>query len=361
MKELKTSLYESHKKIGAKIVPFAGYLMPVNYSEGIKSEYESVRNNVGMFDVSHMGFISIEGAKSSDFLNYVSINNVNKIISGSAQYSVLCNQNGGSVDDVIIYKKSDSSYFMIVNASNIKKDFDWLSKNNLNDVNIINKSDKYSIIAIQGPNSRKKIINTLNLDLDDLGFYNFSVQKYLNNEIIISRTGYTGELGFEIIATHEITKTIWDTLLNVNVAPCGLGVRDILRIEMKYCLYGHELNEDINPIQAGLSWVLDKKKNNYIGEDSILSELKKSSRRLICFKMIDRAIPRTNYKVILDNNIIGYVSSGGYSISLNQGIGLAFIDAQFISESEIFIEIRNKLFKAITVKPPFIDNYSLHS
>ena len=360
MKELKTSLYEQHKKLDAKIVPFAGYLMPVNYTKGITSEYESVRNSVGMFDVSHMGFISIKGEKCSEFLNHVTINNVNKIAAGSAQYSIICNENGGSVDDVIIYKKGDSSFFMVVNASNIVKDFEWLCQKNKYDINISNESNECSIIAIQGPESRRKITDVLDLDIEKLGFYQFSIHNFHNSEIIVSRTGYTGELGFEILSNHETINDIWKTLIESNVAPCGLGVRDILRIEMKYCLYGHELNDDINPIHAGLNWVLDKKKNNYIGKDSIENEINNPSKRLICFKMIDRAIPRTDYRVFFENNIIGYVSSGGFSIGLKQGIGLAFVDSEFVSKYEVSIEVRKKLFRAEVIKPPFINNYSLH-
>ena len=360
MKELKTSLYEQHKKIGAKIVPFAGYLMPVNYDKGIKEEYQSVRNDVGMFDVSHMGFISVEGNNAADFLNYVTINNIYKLTSGSAQYSVICNENGGVIDDIIIYKKTDSLYFMIVNASNIEKDFDWLCKKNKYEVNLSNKSNQFSIIAVQGPNSRKRIMSELDLDIKEIKFYKFNHYEFSNKEIIISRTGYTGELGYEIIADHETINNIWNIFLNANVNPCGLGVRDILRIEMKYCLYGHELNDDINPISAGLNWVLDKKKNNFIGEESILNEMNFPSKKLICFKMTERAIPRENYKVYYDNKNIGYVTSGAFSISLNQGIGLALIDARFNSKLEIFIEIRKKLYKAEVIKPPFIKNYSLH-
>ena len=361
MNDIKTSLYNQHKKLDAKIIPFAGYLMPVNYSKGIKSEYESVRNNVGMFDVSHMGFISIEGDKSSDFINFVTINNINKVSSGSAQYSVICNDNGGCVDDIIIYKKSDTSYFMIVNASNIYKDFDWLCKQNKYGVKIYNKSDQYSILAIQGPNSREKIMNILNLDIEKLGFYKFAIQNFLDNEIIISRTGYTGELGFEILSNHETINNIWEILIESNVAPCGLGVRDILRIEMKYCLYGHELSDKINPMHAGLNWVLDKNKDNFIGKDYIENEITTPSKRLICFRMIDRAIPRENYKVFFENNEIGYVSSGGFSIGLKQGIGLAFVDSKYVSKSEIFLEVRNKFFKAEIIKPPFLNKFSLHS
>ena len=364
MKELiykKTSLYKQHEKLNAKIVPFAGYLMPVNYDKGISSEYKSVRKSVGMFDVSHMGFISIEGEKSSEFLNHITINNVCKISSGCAQYSVICNESGGCVDDVIIYKRDVSSYFLIVNASNIIKDFEWLIEQNKYNVNISNNSEKFSILAVQGPNSRQTLIDAFNVDIKNLEFYKFMICRLFSSEIIISRTGYTGELGYEILADKETINKIWDALLNLNVAPCGLGVRDILRIEMKYCLYGHELNNTINPISAGLNWVLDKDKSSFIGKGNIENEINFPSKRLICFKMIDRGIPRENYLVYQGNTQIGYVSSGAFSIGLKLGIGLAFIDLKLKFGSLILIEIRGKLLNAEIVKPPFINNYSLHS
>ena len=357
----KTSLYKQHEKLNAKIVPFAGYLMPVNYDKGISSEYESVRKSVGMFDVSHMGFISVEGENSSEFLNYITINNVSKISSGCAQYSVICNENGGCVDDIIIYKRDDFSYFLIVNASNIDKDFEWIIKQNKYNVDISNYSEKFSILAVQGPNSRQTLIDAFSINIKNLEFYKFMTCKLFNNEIIISRTGYTGELGYEILADNETINKIWDVLLNLNVAPCGLGVRDILRIEMKYCLYGHELNNSINPISAGLNWVLDKDKSSFIGKEKIENEINFPSKKLICFKMIDRGIPRENYLVYRDNTEIGYVSSGAFSIGLKQGIGLAFIDLKLKFGSVISIEIRGKLLNAEIIKPPFINNYSLHS
>ena len=358
---LKTSLYKQHEKLDAKIVPFAGYLMPVNYSNGISSEYESIRNSVGMFDVSHMGFISIEGEKSLEFLNYVTINNINKIISGGAQYNVICDEKGGCIDDIIIYKKDNLSYFMVVNASNIDKDFKWLCKQNNYNVEISNKSNKFSILAIQGPKSRDTLIESLNIDIYNLGFYRFSMHNLFNGKAIVSRTGYTGELGYEILSDHDTINKTWEALLASNVAPCGLGVRDILRIEMKYCLYGHELNSDINPIHAGLNWVLDKNKSNFIGKEIIENEIIAPSKRLICFKMIDRAIPRVDYLVFKDDIKIGSVSSGGFSIGLKKGIGLAFVNFKLNFKSIISIQIRGKLFKAEVIKPPFINNYSLHS
>ena len=357
----KTSLYEKHIELEAKVVPFAGYLMPVNYQKGISSEYHSVRSDVGIFDVSHMGQILVEGEKSQDFLNYITVNNIKSMKNGFAQYNMICNHAGGVIDDVIIYRNNEFSFFIIVNASNINEDYDWLVKNNTFKVKLKNWSEKKSILAIQGPNSRSVLLKTLNIDVKNLTFYTFSNYKFLDEDIVISRTGYTGELGYEIIASHDSIKKIWSIFINNDVAPCGLGVRDILRIEMKYCLYGNDLLNTVNPIQSGLKWVVDLSKENFIGKDIIESEISKPEKRLICFKMVDRAIPRSKYKIYVDNQIAGYVSSGAFSIGLNKGIGLAFLDYLYIKEKFIFIEIRNKFYKAEIIKPPFINNFSLHS
>ncbi|MBI45070.1 MAG: glycine cleavage system protein T [Candidatus Marinimicrobia bacterium] len=361
MKHKKTSLYEKHIELDAKVIPFAGYLMPVNYKEGISFEYNSVRNDVGMFDVSHMGKIIVSGQKSEDFLNYITANNIVKIKNNCAQYNMFCNHEGGVIDDIIVYKKNQNSFFIIVNASNIDKDYKWMIENNDFDVEIENCSEKTSILAIQGPNSRNIILKSLDINLDNLKFYTFSNYNLFNEDIIISRTGYTGELGYEIISSNSVVERIWSRFINNKVAPCGLGVRDILRIEMKYCLYGNDLLDSINPIQSGLNWVTDVSKKDFIGKMKIESEIKNPKKRLICFRMIDRAIPRSSYKVYVDNQLAGYVSSGAFSIGLNKGIGMAFLDYSFIKQKTIFIEIRNKFFEAEIIKPPFIKNFSLHS
>ena len=361
MENKKTSLYEKHIELDAKVIPFAGYLMPVNYKKGISFEYNSVRNDVGMFDVSHMGKIIVSGEESEDFLNYITANNISKIKDNCAQYNMFCNHEGGVIDDIIVYKKNRNSFFIIVNASNIDKDYKWMIENNDFDVEIENCSEQTSILAIQGPNSRNIILESLDINLDNLKFYTFSSYNLFNEDIIISRTGYTGELGYEIIADNSTIKRIWSKFIDSKVSPCGLGVRDILRIEMKYCLYGNDLLDSINPIQAGLNWVTDLSKKDFIGKMKIESEIKNPTKRLICFRMIDRAIPRSSYKVYADNQLVGYVSSGAFSIGLNKGIGMAFLDYSFIKQKTIFIEIRNKFFEAEIIKPPFIKNFSLHS
>ena len=361
MDYIKTSLYEEHDKLGAKIISFAGYLMPVSYSGGLAKEYSAVRNKVGVFDVSHMGQLSIKGPRANFFLNYVTVNNVDKIQNGGAQYSMFCNNKGKVIDDIIIYKNNEESFFIIVNASNIDKDYNWLLKNNINGIKIENLSNQYSILAVQGPLSRELLMKHLNITLTQMGFYTFNIVKLFNEDVIISRTGYTGELGYEIIANHSVIKQIWKILKDYDFSPCGLAVRDILRIEMKYCLYGNDLSDDINPIEAGLKWVVDLSKKEILGKKHIEEEINNPSKRLVCFKMIERSIPRKGYKVYFNDNLIGTVSSGTFSIGLNNGIGLAFINARYIRKKNINIKIRNKLYRALLIKPPFINNYSLHS
>jgi len=361
MNYIKTSLYEEHNKLGAKIIPFAGYLMPVSYSGRLAEEYHAVRNKVGVFDVSHMGQISITGPRANFFLNNVTVNNVDKIQEGCAQYSMFCNDKGKVIDDIIIYKNSDESFFIIVNASNIDKDYQWLLKNKADSIKIDNLSNEYSILAVQGPLSRKLLMKYLDIELSEMSFYTFNIFKLFNEDVIISRTGYTGELGYEIIASDSVIKKIWKILMSYNFKPCGLAVRDILRIEMKYCLYGNDLSDEINPIEAGLKWVIDLSKKDFLGKKYIEEEINNPSKRLVCFIMLERSIPRKGYEVYSSNNLIGMVSSGTFSIGLNNGIGLAFIDAKYIKEKNINIKIRNKLYRASLIKPPFINNHSLHS
>ena len=358
----KTSLYEEHEKLSAKIVPFAGFLMPVSYKEGLVSEYKAVRNSVGMFDVSHMGKISLEGENISKLLNYVTVNNVDNLNDGDAQYNMFCDYKGNVIDDIIVYRQSKSHFFLIVNASNIDKDYDWLESFNKDaNLKIKNQSNDFSIIALQGKDSRKAMKEIFSIDLKHMKFYTFETYNIFDNDVIVSRTGYTGELGFELIASHKVIIEIWKKLIEKNVQPCGLASRDVLRIEMKYCLYGNDLTDSINPIQAGLKWVVDLTKKNFIGKKHLENELENVTKRLICFEMVEKSIPRKNYEVYHDEEKIGIVSSGTFSSSLNKGIGMAFINSKSLNNKNINIKIRNKMYKARVVKPPFIKNNSLHS
>lgn len=357
-----TSLFDRHVKLGAKMVPFAGFQMPVTYPGSLKIEYNAVRNKTGIFDVSHMGQIRISGNAAFEFLQKVTINNVDRISSGKAQYSAMCYENGGIIDDLIVYRSADD-FLLVVNASNIDKNLSWLEKNKIADVKISNESEQTSLIAIQGPESRE-ILKHITKDHLDLSFYSFMLSEYNNKSIMISRTGYTGELGFEIYGEHDSVQNIWDILMATGeIQPVGLAVRDILRMEMKYCLYGNDIDETKNPIEAGLGWITDLKKDNFLGKDAI-SGIKrdKPEKRLIAFIMDERGIPRPGYEIQKENNNIGIVTSGTQSLGLQKGIGLAYVSREFSkSGTEIDVLIRNKPIPAKIIKPPFIKETSLLS
>ena len=354
-----TALYNSHSELGAKLVPFAGYKMPVAYPDGIQSEYFAIRNDAGIFDVSHMGEFFINGNQALEFLQKMTINDVEKLQIGDAQYSAMCYPNGGIVDDLILYRKSDG-YFMVVNASNIKKNYDWLSKHKPQNVNLNNVSDNFSLIALQGPKSREVLSSFTNPNLM-MPFYSFEDAMVCGFPVMVSRTGYTGELGFEIYGQASSLVNIWDKLINHGVKPAGLAARDILRMEMKYCLYGNDIDQSTNPIEAGLGWITAFSSGDFIGKDALI-EIKKvgTKRQLIAFIMEERGIPRQGYKVFADKQNVGIVTSGTQSPILKSGIGLAFINKPFHKvDQNIEIEIRNKYLSARIIKPPFIKNTSL--
>ena len=355
-----TALYNSHVQLGAKLVPFAGYKMPVSYSNGIQSEYFAVRDEVGIFDVSHMGEFTIDGSGSEAFLQKMTINDVEKLQIGEAQYSALCYPNGGIVDDLILYRKS-GGYFMVVNASNIEKDFNWLSEHKTEDVNLKNVSDDYSLFALQGPKSRDILSRYTHANLK-MPFYTFEDALVCGYPVMVSRTGYTGELGFEIYGDANSLVYIWDKLINLGVKPAGLAARDILRMEMKYCLYGNDIDKTTNPIEAGLSWITALTKSDFIGKDALL-EIKKnrSTRQLISFAMEERGIPRQGYEIFVDSQKVGIVTSGTQSPKLKIGIGLAYVNKPFHKTGQnISIQVRNKFISAKIIKPPFIKETSLH-
>ena len=358
-KNIKTALYDIHVEMGAKIIPFAGYEMPVTYPNGIQAEHQAVRNSSGMFDVSHMGEFWITGEGALDFLQYMTINNVSKLEVGDAQYSAMCYDDGGIVDDLILYRKLDG-YFMVVNASNIDKDLKWLTEHKPETVNIENYSEKYSLVALQGPQSRNVLSKFTSTDLN-LKFYSYVDAIICGHSVMLSRTGYTGELGFEIYASNEAIIDIWSAFNNVGVTPCGLASRDILRMEMKYCLYGNDIDHTTNPIEAGLGWITDLSKNNFIGKSILLSVKEKTPiRRLVTFALNERGIPRHDYRIQVDGSDVGFVTSGTQSMSLSKGIGMAYINKGYATEgSDIDVIIRNKPISATIVKPPFVKETSI--
>ncbi len=360
----KTALYSRHEALGAKLAPFAGYLMPIQYS-GIMNEHLAVRKAGGLFDVSHMGEFLVEGSEAETFLEKITINDVSVMESGAAQYSAICNEQGFLLDDLIIYRYAPDKFMVVVNAANIEKDYAWFESHCPTDVSLSNCSDEFTLIAFQGPLSREILSKVLNTSLDDLGFYKHKEMEYHGEKITVARTGYTGELGFEVYGSEKIVPQIWDAILEAGadrgVIPVGLGARDTLRLEMKYCLYGNDIDETTNPIEAGLSWITKLDKGDFVGREALLEAKANLNRRLICFELQERGIPRHGYSILHDGENVGVVTSGGQSPSLQKGIGLGYVRKGLTkSGTEIAIEIRGKQIPAVVVKPPFYTEGSLH-
>ena len=355
----KTVLFDRHEKLNAKIVDFAGFLMPVSYSS-VNEEHLHVRNNVGVFDVSHMGEIEISGSNSFNLVQYLCSNDISKLKIGKAQYNCLTNDKGGIIDDLIVYRVESEKYLLIVNASNILKDWEWINKQNIKfNSLIVNLSDKLSLLAVQGPKAQALCQKFTSEDLSLLPNYSFIISSFAGIEnIIISKTGYTGSGGFELYIPNKNAIDIWDALFNCkgfDLKPIGLAARDTLRIEMGYCLYGNDIDEGTSPEEANLRWIT-KVDTSFIGHEIIDKQIKKGSKRkLIGFKLIEKSIPRSGYEVFdINSKLIGKVTSGTFSPVLKKGIGLAYLDSVNIKDDLIYIKIRNNLSKAEIVKTPFI-------
>ena len=347
-----------HKSIGGKMVDYAGFNMAVQY-EGVISEHLAVRNHVGVFDVSHMGEIFISGNEAALFLQFITSNDINKLYPGKVQYSCLPNKKGGIVDDILVYMFEENSFMLVVNASNIKKNVDWLNDNNSYDCKIENKSNDFSLLALQGPESLNLLQKLTKVNLSDLEFYTFTDGEVSEiNDVIISRTGYTGELGFELYVKNKYVLKLWqDLFLNdKNLKPIGLAARNTLRLEKGFCLYGNDINDSTSPLEAGLGWITNLSKN-FINSDYFVKQKNNGlKRKLVGFEIIGKGIARQHYKVFNnDNKDIGTVTSGSMSPSLNKAIGLAYIN---IDESNIgkniLIQVRNKFLDARIVKIPFL-------
>ena len=355
----KTVLFDRHEKLNAKIVDFAGFLMPVSYSS-VNEEHLHVRNNVGVFDVSHMGEIEISGSNSFNLVQYLCSNDISKLKIGKAQYNCLTNDKGGIIDDLIVYRVESEKYLLIVNASNILKDWEWINKQNIKfNSLIVNLSDKLSLLAVQGPKAQALCQKFTSEDLSLLPNYSFIISSFAGIEnIIISKTGYTGSGGFELYIPNKNAIDIWDALFNCkgfDLKPIGLAARDTLRIEMGYCLYGNDIDEETSPEEANLRWIT-KVDTSFIGHEIIDKQIKKGSKRkLIGFKLIEKSIPRSGYEVFdINSKLIGKVTSGTFSPVLKKGIGLAYLDSINIKDDLIYIKIRNNLSKGEIVKTPFI-------
>jgi aminomethyltransferase len=354
-----TALTEKHIALGAKLVPFAGYNMPVQY-EGVNAEHETVRNGVGVFDVSHMGEFLLTGPDALDLIQRVTTNDASTLTIGRAQYSCLPNGKGGIVDDLIIYRMKEEQYLLVVNASNIEKDWNWISSHNTKNVEMRNLSDDYSLLAIQGPKAIEAMQALTSVDLSAIKYYHFEVGPFAGIEhVIISATGYTGSGGFEIYCKNSEAEQLWDKVFEAGAAygikPIGLAARDTLRLEMGFCLYGNDIDDTTSPIEAGLGWITKFTKD--FTDSELLKKQKEEgvTRKLIAFEMIDRGIPRHDYPIQDANGtIIGKVTSGTMSPSMKIAIGLGYVTTEFSQpDSEIYINVRDKGLKAKVVKLPF--------
>ena len=355
----KTALYNKHIELRAKMVPFAGYEMPVQYS-GVNQEHINVRNNVGVFDVSHMGEFIVKGENALKLIQKISSNDASTLFPGRAQYSYLPNSEGGIVDDMLVYMIEENHYMLVVNASNIEKDWNWISIQNTMGAELSNISENLSLIAVQGPKAVELLQNYTDLNLSAIKFYHFQKGTFAGyNDIIISATGYTGSGGFELYVPNSYAVEIWDLIFSsdskYNVLPAGLAARDTLRLEMGYCLYGNDINDQTSPISAGLSWVT-KFNKEFIGKDIIQNhKLQGTQNKLIAFELLERGIPRKDYEIMnADGKLIGKVTSGTMGPSVRKAIGMGYVNSNFSNfGNSIFINIRNKSIPAKIVKLPF--------
>ncbi len=355
----KTALYDTHVALGAKMVPFAGYEMPVQY-EGVTVEHETVRKAVGVFDVSHMGEFLIEGPHALELIQKVCSNDASKLTVGRAQYSCMPNATGGIVDDLIVYKVKEETYLLVVNASNIEKDWNWIVSYNTMGASMRNISEDYSLLAIQGPKAVEAMQSLTSIDLSAIKFYHFEVADFAGiDHVIISATGYTGSGGFEIYCKDSEVLQIWERVLEAGadfgIKPVGLAARDTLRLEMGYCLYGNDIDDTTSPIEAGLGWIT-KFTKDFVNAEALQQEKEDGpKRKLIAFELHERGIPRKDYNILnTDGEIIGIVTSGTQSPSIHKGIGLGYVPIEYAAlGTGISIQIRNKIIPAAVRQLPF--------
>lgn len=354
-----TALTPIHEKLGAKMVPFAGFNMPVQY-EGVNAEHLTVRNAVGVFDVSHMGEFLLEGKQALDLIQKVTSNDASKLFDGKVQYSCLPNDNGGIVDDLLVYRINEEKYMLVVNASNIDKDWNWIAKHNTFNVNMTNLSDETSLLAVQGPKAAEALQSLTEVDLSEMEYYTFKIGTFAGiNDVVISATGYTGSGGFEIYFKNNDAEKIWNAVFEsgkeYGIKPIGLAARDTLRLEMGFCLYGNDINDTTSPIEAGLSWIT-KFTKDFVNAEMLKKQKEEGvSKKLVAFKLDNRGVPRHGYEIVdEENNVIGEVTSGTMSPSLKIGIGMGYVPKTYAKlGSKIGIKVRNKSLAATVVKLPF--------
>lgn len=357
----RTKFYNCHLVQNAKMVEFAGYEMPIQYTS-IIAEHKAVRKSVGVFDVSHMGEIIIKGDNALNFIQHITVNNAANLEIGKVQYSAMCYENGGIVDDLLVYKIDDSEFMLVVNGANKEKDYEWMMKNNSFNAEIIDESDNYSLLAVQGPNSQKVIEKVFNKEID-INYYSFVKAALLGKDIIVSRTGYTGELGYELYfkGDEKFAKQIWDLLFEMgeeyNIAPTGLGCRDSLRLEMGYCLYGNDIDETTTTLEASLGWITKLKKGNFIGRDVLVNQKETGiKKKLIPIIFEDRVFPRKDYQIQKDGISVGKITSGTVSPILEKPIALGYVNIELANEgTDLDVIIRNKPASAKVTKLPFVN------
>jgi aminomethyltransferase len=357
-----TALSHIHEQLGAKMVPFAGYNMPVSY-EGVNAEHETVRKGVGVFDVSHMGEFLISGPNALALIQRVSSNDASKLVDGQAQYSCLPNATGGIVDDLIVYRIEAEKWLLVVNASNIEKDWNWIKSHNSMNADMRNLSEDYSLLAIQGPKAIEAMQSLTSEDLSAIKFYTFKVSDFAGIEhVIISATGYTGSGGFEIYCKNSEVEQVWNKVMEAGadygIKPIGLAARDTLRLEMGFCLYGNDIDDTTSPIEAGLGWITKFNKDFVNSENLLKQKDQGTDRRLIAFELDERGIPRQGYDIVDGNgNKIGIVTSGTMAPSVGKGIGMGYVPTIFKDiGSKIYIQIRKSAIPATVVKLPFYKN-----
>ena len=356
----KTPFTDIHRALGAKLVEFAGFEMPVQYT-GIIDEHLAVRTRVGVFDVTHMGEFIVRGKDAVAFLQKMTINDVTKLYEGRVQYSAMCYDDGGIVDDLLVYHCGDH-YMLVVNASNTKKDFDWLKSHLEGDVSLIDRSDEFSLLAVQGPQSLKTLKKIVDVDLSKIEYYHFTRGRVAGEEMIISRTGYTGELGFELYFRWDeaAAKKVWDAVFNAGkefgIAPIGLGARDTLRLEMGYCLYGNDIDQTTHPLEAGLGWITKLNKGDFIGKSVMMKAKAEGLRRtLVGFTLSEKAVARHGYPLLLNGSEVGHVTSGTFSPTLERAIGMGYVSAGNGEVGKtIQVGIRGKEIPATIVNIPFV-------
>lgn len=355
---VKTPLYEWHTSLGAKMTEFAGFMMPLQYTS-ITAEHQTVRTQVGIFDLTHMGEILVAGRQAEQFLNYVATNNVSNLTPGAIQYTLLTNENGGVIDDILVYRVPEG-FYLVVNAANTEKDYQWLLHHAPEEAVVTNLSSETALIAVQGPDSLPVAEKALDTQLADLPYYHFVDQMYRGERIRVSRTGYTGEDGFEFYMPLHTAPLLWEELIAVGrpygIQPVGLGARDTLRLEMRMPLYGNELTEDLTPLEAGLGRFVDFDKGDFIGRNALLEQKAAGvSRRLVGFVLKEKGIPRHGYSIVKEGKIIGHVTSGTLSPTLKIGIGMGYVDSPHAKVgSMIEIQIRGQTVPAEIVKGRFV-------